>query len=104
MEVAESIPKLYPRGSRLRRQAASAPCGRRRTKEGERPAWLEPARSSQPKAGAVRAPPEQEKTSTRCTAWPPRTRNRKGIFEICLACCIAFELTGPRRRGAEGPE
>jgi len=89
VEVAESIPRRNPRRRRPRRQAASVPFGWPRTEEGERPAWLEPARSSQPKAGAARAQPEHETTSARCTAWPPRTRNRKRIFEICLACCIA---------------
>ena len=100
MEVAESIPRRNPRRGRPRRQAASVPCGWPRTEEGERPAWLEPARSSQPRAGAARAQPEREKTWARCNARPPRTRNRKRIFEICLACCIALELSRRRRRSA----
>jgi hypothetical protein len=68
VEVANSIPKLYPRRRRLRRQAASVPCGRRRTEESKRPAWLEQPRSRRPKARVACAQPEPEKASARCPA------------------------------------
>jgi hypothetical protein len=68
VEVADSTPKLDPRGARLRRQAASFLCGWPRTKESQRPGWLDPARSWPTEVEPSRAKPEPEESEARCLA------------------------------------
>jgi len=100
VEVADSIPKPYPRGDRLRRQARCSSAGRRRTKKRMRASWPRPARSRRPEAGPEWLQPDSERITADCSAWPRRTPDRKRTFKRCLACCITLKLSRSRRRSA----
>ena len=98
VEVADSIPKLYPCGARLGRQARCSSAGRQRTKKRVRAAWPRPARSRRPEAGTVRDAPDSEEVTAKCAEQSWRSPHRKPLFKRFLACCITFDMRGGRRR------
>ncbi len=100
VEVADSIPRLYPCGDRLRRQARCSSAGRGRTKKRVRAAWPRPAKSRRPQAGNVREAADPEEITAQCTEKSWRSRDRKPPFKRFLACCITLKLSRSRRRSA----